>query len=64
MILLRNICLIQKLPTYSALQLGQGLMVRQAASWGTLPQTVGRVAHHGQAMKWSEGAESKIINVS
>lgn len=64
MILLRNICLIQKQPTYSALQLGQSLVVWQAASWGTLPQTVGRVVHHGQAMKWSEGAGSKIINVS
>lgn len=61
MILLRNLSLIQKQPTYSELQLGQGLVVWQAVSWGMLPQTVGRVAHHGQAMKWSEGAGSKII---
>jgi hypothetical protein len=61
MILFRNVCLIQKQPTYSALQLDQGLVVWQAVSWRMLPQTVDRVAHHGQATKWSEGAGSKII---
>jgi hypothetical protein len=42
---------IHKQHTCSVPQLGQGLLVLQAASWDMMPQTEGTEAHHDLAMK-------------